>query len=83
MTVQSVPYGVKHIALKISKSSALEERIPMDVKKQMFALIDQSVMTIKYVMAIVQLNVIPKRSTLALHPPSRDAHKHQHVSPTN
>ena len=80
--VQSVPYGVKHIALKTSKSSALEERIPMAVKRQMFALIDQSVMTIKYVMAIVQLNVIPKRSTLALHPQSRDAHKHQHVSPT-
>ena len=39
--VQSVPYGVKHIALKTSKSSALEERIPMDVKKQMFALTDQ------------------------------------------
>ena len=80
--VQSVPYGVKHIALKTSKSSALEERIPMAVKRQMFALIDQSVMTIKYVMAIVQLNVIQKRSTLALHPQSRDARKHQPVSPT-
>ena len=80
--VQSVPYGVKHIALKTSKSSALEERIPMAVKRQMFALIDQSVMTIKYVMAIVQLNVIPRRNTLVLHPRSRDAHKHQHVNPT-
>ena len=80
--VQSVPYGVKHTVLKTSKSSALEERIPMDVKKQMFALIDRSVMTIKYVMAIVQLNVIQKRSTLALHPQSRDARKHQPVSPT-
>ena len=39
--VQSVLYGVKHIALKTSKSSALEEKIPMAVKKQMFALTDQ------------------------------------------
>jgi hypothetical protein len=81
MTAQSVPYGVKHIALKTSKSSALEERIPMDVKKQMFALIDQSVMTIKYVMAIVQWNVIQKRNTPVLLPRSRDAHKRQPVSP--
>ena len=80
--VQSVPYGVKHIALKTSKSSALEERIPMAVKRQMFALIDQSVMTIKYVMAIVQLNVIPRHNTLVPHPRSRDAHKRQPVSPT-
>ena len=79
---QSVPYGVKHIALKTSKSSALEERIPMAVKKQMFALTDRLATRIRYVMAIAQLNVIPKRNTLVLHPQSRDAHKHQHVSPT-
>ena len=81
MTVQSVPYGVKHTVLKTSKSSALEERIPMDVKRQMFALTDQSGITIKYVMAIVQLNVIQKRNMLALHPQLRDAHKLQPVSP--
>ena len=80
--VQSVPYGVKHIVLKTSKSSVLEERIPTDVKKQMFALTDRLGMTIKYVMAIVQLNVIQKRNTLALRPQSRDAHKRQPVSPT-
>ena len=79
---QSVPYGVKHTVLKTSKSSALEERIPMDVKKQMCALIDPSGMTIKYVMGIVQLNVIPKHNTLVLHPQLRDAHKLQPVSPT-
>ena len=78
--VLSVPYGVKHTVLKTSKSSALEERIPMDVKRQMFALTDQSGMTIKYAMVIVQLNVIQKRNTLAPHPRSRDAHKHQPVS---
>ena len=81
MTVQSVPYGVKHTVLKTSKSSAQEERIPMDVKRQMSALTDQSGITIKYVMAIVQLNVIQKRNTLALHPQLRDAHKLQPVSP--
>ena len=79
--VQSVLYGVKHIALKTSKSSALEERIPTDVKKQMFALTDRLATRIKYVMAIVQLNVIQKRNTLALHPQLRDAHKLQPVSP--
>merc|ERR550539_1423921 len=34
----------------------------------MFALTDRLATRIKYVMAIVQLNVIQKRSTLALHP---------------
>merc|ERR1712226_430514 len=48
----------------------------------MFALTDRLATRIKYVMAIVQLNVIQKRSTLALHPQSRDARKHQPVSPT-
>ena len=80
--VQSVPYGVKHTVLKTYKSSALEERIPMDVKKQMFASIDPSEMTIKYAMGTVQLNVIQTRSTLVLHHQLRDAHKHQPVSPT-
>ena len=79
--VQSVPYGVKHTVLKTYKSSALEERIPTDVKKQMFASIDPSGMTIKYAMGTVQLNVIQKRSTLVLHHQLRDAHKLQPVSP--